>query len=134
AGAAPQQRRPASCGRYRAQLRISNRPHPVGDHAALIHGDVVEAFTAHRLHRVAPYLGYRDRHFGASSRSSPPHTAPCGEMLLRASGLSNYAHPVLDRAGQLLHAATSRPSSDVYCAGSPPPPPPPPPPAAPRTR
>ena len=28
---------------------ISNRPHPVGDHAALIHGDVVEAFTAHRL-------------------------------------------------------------------------------------
>ena len=38
----------------RAQLRISNRPHPVSDHAALIHGDVVEAFTAHRLHRVAP--------------------------------------------------------------------------------
>jgi hypothetical protein len=25
---------------------------------------------------------------------------------------------VLDRAGQLLHAATSRPSSDVDCAGS----------------
>jgi len=39
-------------------------------------------------------------------------------MLLRASGPSNDAHPVLDRAGQLLHAATSRRSSDVYCAGS----------------
>jgi hypothetical protein len=32
--------------------------------------------------------------------------------------VSIYAHPVLDRAGQLLHAATSRRSSDVYWAGS----------------
>ena len=38
-------------------------------------GDVVEAFTAHRLHRVAPDLGNGDRHFGASSRSSPAYRA-----------------------------------------------------------